>query len=592
MYFNIYSLPLFVSCFLLSTLLYYFKKYKTAPGAKYLSFLLISIIFYSLFYALEISSTEIHTILIFYKIEYLGVSVLPLLFLLFAMSYSGKKNGLPAAIMTLLYCIPIITLVLVFTTEHHTFFHKSAYINYDGLFPVLDFEPGIWYWVHFTFTIICIILGLIILFSMLQVTLPDFHKQIYIVIIGSFMPFLTLLIRLTGMNPWGIDPSPFSLTVSAIIIFIGFTRYKLFNLTPLARSLLFEKTHEGVIVFDREQRIVDYNNSAVNNRYTKSNDIGTHISELSKPWCDILNRETDAREINSIEVKEEIAGSVLWFNITFLRLYDNHRNTIGQMVIISNITERKYAEEELRKTTDRANSMAAKAEMANIAKSAFLANMSHELRTPLNSIIGFSDLLLEGNTGCLNEKQTKYVSNVSNSGKHLLLVINDILDISKIEAGKMEYSFEDISVYETINEVLVACYSLAARKNIDLVQNTECNITTIKADKFRLKQILYNLISNAIKFTPAGGKVTLNVSFDNENIMFKVVDTGEGISKENQNKLFTVFGQLDTANNRRYEGTGLGLAIVKKLVEIHNGVVWVESEIGQGSTFAFEIPVK
>jgi signal transduction histidine kinase len=330
----------------------------------------------------------------------------------------------------------------------------------------------------------------------------------------------------------------------------------------------------------------------VNNRYIISNALGTHVSELSKPWCDILNSDISSTETDNIEVKENIEGSDFWFNITFLPLHDNYENKIGQMVTISNITERKYAEEELRKAIDKANYLAVEAEKANTAKSTFLANMSHELRTPLNSIIGFSDILLEGKTGSLNEKQIRYISNVSNSGKHLLLVINDILDISKIEAGRMEFSSDSVSIHETTNEVLMACSSLASSKGIKLKQNIDCSIKTIKADRVKLKQILYNLISNAIKFTPAGGKVTLNIKSDHENIFFEVIDTGEGISKEDQNKLFTVFGQLDTANNRRHEGTGLGLAIVKSLVEMHNGKVWIESEIGKGSTFAFEIPVK
>ena len=592
MYFNIYSIPLFFSCFILCILVYYIKEYRTIQGAKYLSLLLISIIFYSLFYALEISSTDIQTILMFYKMQYIGLSVLPIFFLLFTLSYSGKKNGLPKPIMILLSGIPVITLLLVFTTEHHDLFHRSEYIFDGGLFPTFGFEPGTWYWVHIIFTTVCIILGLMILFSLLQVTLPDFHKQIYIVIIGSSIPFITLFIRLAGISPWGIDPSPFSLTLSAIIIFMGFTRYKLFDLTPVARTLLFENIHEGVIVFDREQRIVDYNNSAVNDGYTKPNDIGTHVSKLPEPWCDILNREADDGENDSTEVKQEIDGSDLWFNITFLPLHDNYGNKMGQMVIISNITERKYAEEELCKAIDKANYLAIEAETANTAKSAFLANMSHELRTPLNSIIGFSDILLEAETGSLNEKQIKYITNVSNSGKHLLLVINDILDISKIEAGKMELSCDSISVHDIANEVLMACSSLAASKRIELNPNIDRSIGTIKADRVKLKQILYNLLSNAIKFTPNAGKVTLNIRSDDKRILFEVIDTGDGISKEDQKKLFKVFGQLDTANNRRYEGTGLGLAIVKKLVEMHKGTVWVESEIGKGSTFAFEIPVR
>jgi PAS domain S-box-containing protein len=508
------------------------------------------------------------------------------------MSYSGKKNWLFQPLMIPLFMIPVITILFVFTTEYHNFFNKNISINYIGLFPTFDFDPGIWYYVHLSYSIVCTILGLFFLLSMLQGTLPVFHKQIFIIICGSFIPFLTLFVHLAEENPWNIDISPFSFTLSAIIIFIGLTRYKLFDLVPLARSTLFDNIPDSIIVLDRERRIIDFNSSALKNHYLKINDVGKHVSELPKPWCNVLNIEPHTMHKSSIEIKEEIEGSVFWFNVTFLSLYDNYSNTLGIMVILSNITERKYAEEELRKTNEKVNLMAAKAEMANVAKSEFLANMSHELRTPLNAIIGFSDLMLEGETGYLNQKQIKYLNNVSASGKHLLLIINDILDISKIEAGKMEFSFENISLHETVNEVLMTCSSLAAAKKIDLILNMECTIKTIRADKLKLKQILYNLINNAIKFTPQGGRVTLHIESDNENILFKIIDTGEGISKENQKKLFKVFGQLDTANSRKYAGTGLGLAIVKKLVEVHRGVVWVESEIDRGSTFAFQIPIK
>lgn len=249
------------------------------------------------------------------------------------------------------------------------------------------------------------------------------------------------------------------------------------------------------------------------------------------------------------------------------------------------IQRRIHIESELRQSK-------AFAEAANITKSEFLANMSHELRTPLNSIIGFSDLLLEKIAGELNEKQIRYVTNISTSGKHLLNIINDILDISKIEAGRMEFIHEEISIHTAINEVMATLSPIAVRKNIEIIKNIDKSIEIIRVDKTKLKQILYNLINNAIKFTDSGGRVTLDVQSKNEKLVFKIIDTGIGIMKEDQDKLFTVFSQLDTANNRIYEGTGLGLAVVKKLVEMHNGVVWVESEIGKGSTFAFEIPVE
>ncbi len=154
MYFNIYSIPLFISCVIVCILLYHTEKYKSTPGAKYSTFLLVSIAFYSFFYALELSSTELDTFLFFYKLEYIGIAIIPLFFMLFAITYSGNKNRLSKPLLAVFTSIPFITILLVFTTEYHSLFHESFYINYDGLFPVFAYEPGIWYWVFFSYAIL------------------------------------------------------------------------------------------------------------------------------------------------------------------------------------------------------------------------------------------------------------------------------------------------------------------------------------------------------------------------------------------------------------------------------------------------------
>ncbi|WP_164997767.1 PAS domain-containing sensor histidine kinase [Methanolobus psychrotolerans] len=257
----------------------------------------------------------------------------------------------------------------------------------------------------------------------------------------------------------------------------------------------------------------------------------------------------------------------------------------GNTVIgtIQDITERKMAEDAL---------LHAKivAEAANRSKDEFLATMSHELRTPLTSVIGFSDILLDKTFGILDEKQVRYVNHISDAGKHLLKLINDVLDLSKVEAGKMELQYEFFSVSDAVNEVKTLISPLAMEKNIRLDVEVDSQLGTINADKIKFKQILYNLGSNAIKFTSRKGSVTIHARCDGNNVRVSVRDTGIGIPKRDIDKLFQPFRQLDSYATNEYAGTGLGLSLVKKFVELHEGRIWVESKVGEGSKFIFSIP--
>ncbi|WP_370572388.1 sensor histidine kinase [Methanomethylovorans sp.] len=231
------------------------------------------------------------------------------------------------------------------------------------------------------------------------------------------------------------------------------------------------------------------------------------------------------------------------------------------------------------------------AESSNRAKSEFLANMSHELRTPLNSIIGFSDLLLIGSFGELNGKQIRFAGNISNSGKHLLNIINDILDLSKIEAGEMTLKYEDVSLRQIVDEIVTSLKPLSSKNDLSL-EASYVEDVVIQADKSKLKQILFNLVGNAIKFTPPGGSVTISSSVKDDVLRIHVKDTGIGISPEDQKKLFEPFKQLDSSLGRKHPGTGLGLSLVKKLAAMHNGKVSLESEVGKGSTFMLSLPTR
>jgi PAS domain S-box-containing protein len=229
---------------------------------------------------------------------------------------------------------------------------------------------------------------------------------------------------------------------------------------------------------------------------------------------------------------------------------------------------------------------------ASRLKSEFLANMSHELRTPLNGIIGFSEFLIDEKPGSLNEKQKEYLGDVLNSGRHLLQLINDVLDLSKVEAGKMELYPESFAPAKAIEEVCAIISPLARKKALSVRREIAATVTSITLDRQKFVQVLYNLLSNAVKFTNAGGAVQITADCDDSaRLRLRVRDTGVGISPADFSKLFVEFQQLDTSATRRFGGTGLGLALTKKIVEFQHGSISVESGVGRGSTFTVIWPL-
>ena len=274
------------------------------------------------------------------------------------------------------------------------------------------------------------------------------------------------------------------------------------------------------------------------------------------------------------------------------------------------IAERKQIEVELKEAKQTA-------EIANTAKTNFLANMSHELRTPLNAIIGFSEILVDKHFGDLNETQEEYLNDVLESSRHLLSLINDILDLSKVEAGKLELQPTDVNLKMLLENSLVMIKEKAMKHSINLVTNMDGIPETISADERKLKQIMYNLLSNAVKFTPDGGSITLAAKLgtgysvvehgnadeqtstqypipnrDRNFVEIYIKDTGIGIKPEDTDRIFNPFEQADGSSNREYQGTGLGLSLTKQLVELHDGTIWAESDgQGKGAAFSFIIPI-
>jgi two-component system CheB/CheR fusion protein len=263
------------------------------------------------------------------------------------------------------------------------------------------------------------------------------------------------------------------------------------------------------------------------------------------------------------------------------------------LLAIEDITKRREIERGLEKAHEKLQELASELKRTTRAKSDFLANMSHELRTPLNAINGFSEILFDETFGSLNKKQKQYVEYILTSGKHLLLLINQILDMSKVESGKMKLVPSNLPMKILLNEISLLVADMVSKKKLQMSLEIAEDLPNIEGDELKVKEILYNLLSNAAKFTPEGGKIGMRAKKGDSEIEIVVWDTGAGVAPENMGKIFEGFFRVDTLYSRITEGTGLGLPLSKKLVELHGGRFYVESEgLSKGTQVRFTLPIK
>jgi len=289
-----------------------------------------------------------------------------------------------------------------------------------------------------------------------------------------------------------------------------------------------------------------------------------------------------------VKTKDELGKLAAAFNKMTTNL---KKVTASRDELDREVTERKRAEEDVKKYAEQLEQANIRLQEVDRLKSIFLASMSHELRTPLNSIIGFTGIILQGMSGEVTEEQGKQLTMVKNSASHLLSLINDVLDISKIEAGRVELSLEEFSLDDVVREVVETLSPTASEKGLELVTDVPEGITLF-SDRRRIEQVLMNLVSNAVKFTDQGSvKIAARIPGD-DNLEVRVIDTGTGIKKEDMDRLFQPFQQVDISLTKKHEGTGLGLYLAKKLTDLLGGDISAESEYGKGSEFAFTIPLR
>jgi PAS domain S-box-containing protein len=379
-------------------------------------------------------------------------------------------------------------------------------------------------------------------------------------------------------------------------------RFRLLDIIPVARDTIIENMRDAVLVLDAQTRVVDINPAALRafGLSPSSAAIGKPAAQVLSGYQDLTERYRNVAEARAEITLREKEPTRRDFELQITPLRNRHGDLTGRLIVLHEISDLKRAAEQIRIQNEalaRSNrelvEAQQKAEESSRLKSEFLATMSHELRTPLNSIIGYADFMLTGLPGKLGEKQEDYLKRIMANGERLLALINDILDIAKIEAARLELACEPFSPAELSEGVQSRMQSLADQKGLRFETQLDPSLPPqLKGDVRRLEQILVNLIDNAIRFTETG-RVDVHIEKAGDTSWtMSVVDTGVGIPPHALDFIFDEFRQVDGSPQREKGGTGLGLAIVRKLTTLMGGLVHVQSEVGKGSTFTVQLPLQ
>jgi signal transduction histidine kinase/CheY-like chemotaxis protein len=580
----IFTVLLFITTGVLFVFALYARQRRATVGALAFMRLALLVAAWTLTYALELAGSSASVKVFWAKLQYLSIASTPLAWLIFTLHYTDKGGWITRRKLVALLILPTLTVLLAFTNEAHGLIWSQIDVGVAGRFMPLEVGHGPWFWVYVIFSYVLMLLGSTVLVQGILRSPQLYRRQAAGLLLSAAAPWVGNALYVFRLNPFHpLDLTPFAFAVSALVLGWSLFRFRLLDLVPVAYSTIVKGMRDGIIVLDTQNRLADLNPAA--ERILGERAGGMLGQPVERLLADQPGLVAACRGVT--EARMEIAlgdGPALRNYDVQIALLDRRSQLNGRLVILHDVTERKQAEAILQAAKEAA-------EQATQAKSAFLATMSHEIRTPMSGVLGMTDMLLETN---LDTEQREFVKILRTSGDAMLRVINDLLDISKIEAGKLELEHVPFHVRVCLEESLDLVGIRAAQKQLDMAYTIDPQTpNTLLGDSARLRQILVNLLSNAIKFTDSGeilvSVTARNLADNHYEVQFAVKDTGIGIPPDHQDRLFKSFSQVDPVSARSRTGSGLGVTISKRLSELMGGTMWVESTEGLGSTFYFTI---
>ncbi len=572
----------------------------TIAGHRYFALFMVAIAIWMFGYALEFMTVTPTYKFFWAKVQYLGIPFVTPLLVIYLVRYRGS-SWLDGWRVVPVMTVPVATATIIWVKTEWIW--ESAEIITVNNLTFYTFSYGPWFIVNFAFAYLCHFIGLLVLFDITRRSPTLTRLQGACLFGGLSLPLLGNVFYIFDIDLLpGIDWTPFAIVLFGIVTAWVIFEFRWLDLTPIASSTALESLPDSVLLLDNKNRIRAFNNNArlfYNIEVERPSQLNIKTLLLPTWWQAIRDVPITSRCTLELPDNEEYQH----YEVRLTPVYDRRDRLRGRLLLARDITTRKTAqlalaqrEAELAIRVDERTSelRAANKALTNAAKlkDQFLASMSHELRTPLNAVIGTAEAIREEVYGGVTEQQKVALDRVEQSAHHLLSLINDILDVSKIQSGEFRIHVAPTSVQDIGEAALNVVRSAASRKQIELSTSYDITHPIIHVDERRICQIMINLLANAIKFTAEGGKVSLDVydSLTTRITYFLVSDTGIGIAPVDLERLFKPFVQLDASLARRYEGTGLGLTLAQRLAEMHGGSITVRSEVGVGSTFTVALP--
>ncbi len=578
-------LPVLIASLIAIFLLVYTWQRRTMRGARPLLPLLLGIVIWLVGSTIEGLYFNYNSRLFWSNIQYIGIVIVPTAWLVFSLYFTDRTSALTRRNLALLSVMPLVTLVLVWTSPWQQFFRISLALNTSGAYPFWEWVPGPGFWLHTIYSYLLLISGVIILGQAYRQSARLHRRQIGIMLLGATVPWLAniFFVVVRGSN---IDYTPIAFLITGAAVAWGIFKVGLVEITPIIRKRVIDEMQEGMLVLDEQNRILEANPAVLRMMDVQGDVLGKPIAEVMARWPELLV-QFQGQVSAQAEISLPIEGQeTRYFQISLSPLHNRKGLQTGQLIMAHEITQQKQTERSLTEAKDAA-------EAANRAKSTFLATMSHELRTPLAAIIGYSELIQEKSELWGYEKIIPQLGQIGTAAHSLNGLIGNILDLSKIEAERMDVVCSRFGVVALINDVITNVQPQIEKQGNQLNLKLADDLGSMHTDQTKVRQILLNLLGNAIKFT-RNGTISLTAVRDEASnmIQFSIKDDGEGISEEMMAKIFQPFVQADSSFTRVHGGSGLGLAISSRFCQMLGGHITVESKLGQGTIFVVTLPTQ